>query len=151
MLYDFESSDIATNILKTCDIQSYNNDFIFKYIHENMDVLITVHRLIDADCAIIYVNILDNDYDEVIVKVIPYILLIYFSKYHSYKCFIFYSDDYDILDQYYKMVWNMPTIKYYWLDHETHVSNKYMYKLISNCNHFSKTYQQLIEYMDNHL
>ncbi len=152
MLFDFESRDIAFTILEECNININGNDIIFRYSHNDRNIKININIVMENDKAIVYSKLEEyNNYDESILKVIPYLLIAYIKRnYAKNICFIWYGNDYVLLEQYYTIIQNMSSFEYYWMEHQTMVSTKYMYKLISNCC-FDKSYEDLIKYMDDNL
>jgi hypothetical protein len=152
MLFDFDSRDIAFKLLEECNIIITGNDITITYSHNDMNINSYIHIVIENDKAIVYSKLLqNNNYSDDILRVIPYVLIAYIKRnYAKNICFIWYGNDYELLDQYYTIIQNMSSFEYYWMEHKTMVSKKYMYKLISNyC--FDSPYEEIIQYMDINL
>jgi hypothetical protein len=150
MLFDFDSRDIAFILLEECNIKIAGNDIILQYSHNDRNIKININIVMENDKAIVYSKLEEcNNYDESILKVIPYLLIAYIKRnYAKNICFIWYGNDYTLMEQYYTIIQNMSSFEYYWMEHKTMISKKYMYKLISNCS-LDRPYEEVIHHMDN--
>lgn len=154
MAFDFFSNDIANALIKTCEIESYDNNYVIKYVHEDKNVIVNIHKVIYDDVSILYAKLLNNCYDDTIINTIPYVLIKYFNpEYIDRNLYIWYTDDENILKQYQLIVGNMPLISYYNTDFNSKTSKKYHYMHSANCTtmQVNVDFNDIIDYMDNNL
>lgn len=152
MFFDIESYQTAIKLLRhsggILEVSDGEKNNIFRYVHNDQEVTIYVHHIIDNG-SILFVRIYKNNYDDDILRTIPYLVHEYFSyMFSSYQCIIFYTDSIDVMKQYQEHVYNLYPMSFQVGSPVYEHSKKYMYICTSRNQQYKTTFNELIEYMD---